>query len=209
VAVNWEKEQANFGRQTDAEIARRLGVSRERVRQKRLQVGIAAPCKKLRKRQWTSEEIALLGTMPDADVSARVGVSANHVAKQRRELGIFRYKDSVSRNPTISLDREVAEIIDEHRLPSETRGAFAKRLILALGEDGTLRDKILPLIRKKGVVQEASKLADLRPNTLADWIAGRGRENRKHPQRLKDDQIDRLAGACGLKIVVLKSRGIM
>jgi ribosome-binding protein aMBF1 (putative translation factor) len=59
--AKWRKEEKNFGVDTDSEIARRLGVSRERVRQRRVRMGLVRSIPPINDRQPRADaDVAML-----------------------------------------------------------------------------------------------------------------------------------------------------
>lgn len=95
--VEWSSVIELLGKSTDAEIAKRLGVSHTAVYLKRRELGIPArkPGRRhlpLRRRgrppiDWPSV-IPLLGTMADNELARSLGVSHTSIHTKRRELGI-------------------------------------------------------------------------------------------------------------------------
>ena len=105
--TNWTEDLLSLlGTMSDAEIARKLGISRERVRQKRSERGIKkysglsveARMKRDQAsslRFWTNEELSLLGTMSDEDVALKIGLNLQKVfivSCMRNRLNIKSYK---------------------------------------------------------------------------------------------------------------------
>lgn len=64
------------------EIARRLGVSKQRVQQLLARIGFRV------QRVWTAEDLRLLGTMSDNEVAKRTGRHTTTVCAKRNRLGI-------------------------------------------------------------------------------------------------------------------------
>ncbi|HBH7899838.1 hypothetical protein [Vibrio parahaemolyticus] len=92
----WTEEMdALLGTDTDANIAERLGISRNDsnvVRLRRVSLGVEPfyqPCE----RPWTPEEESILGTMPLKDVSKRLDRSVWYINKRMKKLGIAPYKN--------------------------------------------------------------------------------------------------------------------
>lgn len=76
---------ARLGKQSDASLARELGLDRSSVWAKRESLGIArwSP-----KRVWTAAETRWLGRLTDREIARRLGLSAETVGQKRRSLGI-------------------------------------------------------------------------------------------------------------------------
>jgi hypothetical protein len=85
---------ARLGREPDARIAGDLGLTKERVAEKRRQLGIPP---QRRWRRWTAEETALLGTAPDPVVARRIGRATGQVSAKRGSLGIPRVGPALRR----------------------------------------------------------------------------------------------------------------
>ena len=81
--VDWSIQP--LGEMTDAEIARQLGVSRERVRQIRARAGIPKYVEP--PAQWEAQ----LGTRSDPDIAADYGVPVSLVSSRRKTHGILGY----------------------------------------------------------------------------------------------------------------------
>jgi ribosome-binding protein aMBF1 (putative translation factor) len=67
MATNWKEEQKNLGVDSDTEIAERLGISKERVRQKRNELRIARAPRRLgrpAREVGTNDIISCLTTVP-------------------------------------------------------------------------------------------------------------------------------------------------
>jgi len=84
--VNWDEIVPLFGTISDAEIGRRYGISRERVRQVRNKHGQSKHVSVLRE-----QVLPLLGTMPDNLVAEKFGIGTLWVGILRRRLGIAPY----------------------------------------------------------------------------------------------------------------------
>jgi len=80
--IDWEIQP--LGEMPDSEIARQLGVSRERVRQIRSRMGIAPYAEP--EPPWVVE----LGKRQDSEIGRRHGVSPVTVGRWRNQLGIAR-----------------------------------------------------------------------------------------------------------------------
>ncbi len=83
MAVNWDKQP--LGEVTDAEIGRRVGVSRERVRQVRSARGIAAVPRNTELINWRRVS---LGKRPDQEISDELGICVSAVRSRRIDAGI-------------------------------------------------------------------------------------------------------------------------
>lgn len=83
--VNWDEIAPLFGTIPDAEIGRRYGLSRERVRQVRKQHNQAPWKSTLRERT-----IPLLGKISDREIAKQLGVTDNWVGVFRRKQGVPR-----------------------------------------------------------------------------------------------------------------------
>jgi transposase-like protein len=80
------------GEALDSDIAKKVGCSREYVRQVRESMGLSRPARK-QYAPKTPEAVLnaireMVGNTPDADIAKALGVSIATVAKQRREAGI-------------------------------------------------------------------------------------------------------------------------
>lgn len=80
--IDWDIQP--LGEMTDAEIARQLKVSRERVRQVRSKRGIPKYVEP--DPEWLEE----LGTRFDAEIARENGIATSTVSRQRAKLGIDR-----------------------------------------------------------------------------------------------------------------------
>ncbi len=80
------EELALLGKLPDAEVARQTGRSKEGVRQKREELGIANP--EGGKPGWAEGELALLGKLPDAEVARLTGRSERAATQKRHKLRI-------------------------------------------------------------------------------------------------------------------------
>ena len=83
MAVNWNKQP--LGKVRDSDLARRLGVSRERVRQMRAKRGIPRVPRASELIDWDAQP---LGEMSDGDIGRSVGVSGHVVRTERLLRGI-------------------------------------------------------------------------------------------------------------------------
>lgn len=92
-SVNWNDPAlvARYGTDSDRDIAKDLGVSRERVRGKRLQAGIEAPERKVNPTE-RDKVLELVSYMSDVDVSASTGFSRKTIANIRTGAGKPPYK---------------------------------------------------------------------------------------------------------------------
>ncbi len=81
----WSKADLKLlGKLSDREVARRLGIGRHAVLDKRHELGIEP-------RQiidWTEHQLARLGTMPDTHLAREIGCSHQRVQEKRTALGI-------------------------------------------------------------------------------------------------------------------------
>ena len=84
-----------LGGMPDAEIARQLSVSRERVRQVRARAGIPPYVEP--EPEWVAE----LGTRRDSEIAADYGVSRTAVESRRRRLGVKRCPSRWDREPLL------------------------------------------------------------------------------------------------------------
>jgi DNA-binding Lrp family transcriptional regulator len=97
INFDWNAEAISLlGTDSDAKIAKRLGLSASGVGNKRLLMGIKAfvPTVSTKKGvarpnfDWTPDAIAMLGTAPDSTVGKALGLSFGAIALKRRKLGI-------------------------------------------------------------------------------------------------------------------------
>lgn len=80
---------ADLGRTPDAELGRRYGISRERVRQFRSMLGIAQASSAPPLRSQLPDSVkSQLGSRPDKQLAREIGVDAHHIRRLRCELGI-------------------------------------------------------------------------------------------------------------------------
>lgn len=79
-----------IGKVSDAELARRIGVTTTTVRTKRCLLGIP-PLRPRNPKKWRAKEIALLGKHPDFTVARMLGIYRKAVINKRHELGIPSY----------------------------------------------------------------------------------------------------------------------
>lgn len=77
-----------LGKEADATVARRFGLSRTVVAHERRRRGIAPSDPRRKPFVWTRRALALLGTLSDRDVGAELGVTHGTVGTKRRVLGI-------------------------------------------------------------------------------------------------------------------------
>lgn len=86
-----------FEKTKDVDLADRVGLSRERVRQIRKSLGLPSSAgiykKSVRFRNWTKAELAMLGKFPDRVVAREIGISCSTVRNKRLLLGIKGYKN--------------------------------------------------------------------------------------------------------------------
>jgi len=132
-AFRWTKEQmALLGRESDIQVARRLGISAAAVWRKRVQLGIRALTPK-QHIEWTKARSALLGKLSDKGLAKRWGGKAETIARKRTELGIepFVRTTPPRRSPALKaiLRLPVHEICRRYRVSTET----IKRLRRELG----------------------------------------------------------------------------
>ena len=78
-----DDEIALLGTQSDAAIARRLGLTEAVVYNQRRRLGIARPVER-----WSDDQIRLLGTAPDAEIARRLGKNEAAVRGKRLRQGI-------------------------------------------------------------------------------------------------------------------------
>ena len=88
----WTEEETRLvGAMSDHALARRLGVSVNTVRKKRVAMRIephgAVPVHV----RWTKKSMALLGTVPDATLARKLGIEYDSVRYMREKLGLPRY----------------------------------------------------------------------------------------------------------------------
>jgi len=205
-AINWESQRELLEKLTDVEVARRLRCTRERVRQVRKRFGIPPSPRGRKARRWTESEIGLLGKFADKEVAKQLAIAAATVAEKRQALGILPWKGSVSKNPIIRLPADLIAMIDDLRNVKESRSECLGRILADLKSGNSLREMLSPIIKRRGI-RTAATTAGIRPNTLADWIAGRGRDGRKYPQRLSDEQVDSLCSAVGVQLLLIHEEG--
>lgn len=86
MATDWSSVRSELGTVPDTVIARRFGVSRERVRQIRHRFRIAAY--QNHNRDWTKID-PLLGKEFDEQLASRFGIPLERVSVRRRTLGIL------------------------------------------------------------------------------------------------------------------------
>lgn len=86
-----------FGKVSDHEIARRLGVPRRTVSKERCKLGIAPAPRS--DRSWVAKVRPLLGKLPDFEVARRAGVNLHRVVAARRDAGIAPYQ----RRPKVTI----------------------------------------------------------------------------------------------------------
>jgi DNA-binding CsgD family transcriptional regulator len=79
---------AQLGTASDAEVAKRLGLSRTTVMLKRQELDIPTHKPALKPITWTAEMIALLGKVTDTEVARRFGIHQVSVLRKREELSI-------------------------------------------------------------------------------------------------------------------------
>jgi hypothetical protein len=112
-----EEEIALLGKESDGEVARRLGIPKPNVTYKRRSLGIP---NLHRRRPWTKKQIALLGTAIDSEVGRKVRKSRNVVRKKRQHLGIPAFKDRWTEEEIsrlgVDTDRAVAKALGRSRL---------------------------------------------------------------------------------------------
>ncbi len=90
-ARSWTKKELSLlGKVSDAELARRIGVTTTTVRTKRCLRGIP-PLRPRDPMKWRAKDIALLGKYPDFEVARMLGVYRKAVINKRHELGIPSY----------------------------------------------------------------------------------------------------------------------
>lgn len=82
--VNWDSVTPLFGKVSDRELARTLGVNKSSVMKRRHAAGISPILQP--KIDWT--KIQNLGKVPDSQIAKRLGVHNATVAHHRRKLGI-------------------------------------------------------------------------------------------------------------------------
>jgi hypothetical protein len=83
------KELKLLGTLPDAELAARIGRTKNAVRVMRVRRGLPNPLGPWHPEgDWTAEELQLLGTVPDGELAARIGRSETAVREKRCKLGI-------------------------------------------------------------------------------------------------------------------------
>lgn len=80
-----------LGTMSDADAARKIGVSQSHVSNVRVRLNIEA-FKPVYRIEWTDEVLSLLGQVPDAEISERFGIAHTPIARKRKELGIAPFK---------------------------------------------------------------------------------------------------------------------
>lgn len=167
----WTPEEiALLGTMHDAEIARRMGLHRTTVSQRRRKLGIpafaspGAPVK-----HWTPERETLLGTMSDGDVVKRLnvpGLSRERVKQRRRRLGIPAFNAPPGDPSLIPID--AAKIRVRREVLGLTRFALAGQNSTLAAQLGTMEsgrqkavkpdtlDKLCKLLRCKSADVRAS-----------------------------------------------------
>ncbi|GHA78394.1 hypothetical protein GCM10009007_19250 [Formosimonas limnophila] len=76
---------------SDADAARKIGVSQSHVSNVRVRLNIEA-FKPIYRIEWTNEILSLLGKVSDAKISQRFGIAHTPIALKRKELGIAPFK---------------------------------------------------------------------------------------------------------------------
>jgi hypothetical protein len=91
----WTRQELKLlGKMPDAELAARIGRTRNAVRVMRGRLGLPDPLGPWHPEGgWTAEELQLLGTVPDGELAARFGRSEAAVRMKRHTLGIPVFMD--------------------------------------------------------------------------------------------------------------------
>src|SRR6266403_731267 len=99
----WTEEEVScLGTKPDREVAAQLGRTEATVHAKRVAMGRAHTCPRLKR--WTAEEDRLLGTAPDDEVAKQLGRTRVAVTARRCALGI----DSANaKGPVLSADENL------------------------------------------------------------------------------------------------------
>ncbi len=85
----WTKrELAMLGKIPDPILARKLGIARNGIHEKRMQLGIPSVFGQQVKLRWTARRVAKLGKIPDSELAREIGVSTVTVSAFRRRRGI-------------------------------------------------------------------------------------------------------------------------
>ena len=86
----WTRQELKLlGKMPDAELAARIGRTKNAVRVMRVRRGLPNPLGPWHPEgDWTAEELQLLGTVPDGELAARFGRSEAAVCMKRHTLGI-------------------------------------------------------------------------------------------------------------------------
>lgn len=84
--TKWARVQ--LGKASDAEVAKRLGLSRTTVMLKRQELGVPTHEPALKPIAWSPKMIALLGKVTDTEVARRFGIHQVSVLRKREELRI-------------------------------------------------------------------------------------------------------------------------
>lgn len=140
------------GTATDADVARRLGISRDQVAYQRLKQGIAPYVPGPRRIAWSREIIRFLGKHPDTEVARRFGIGGAAIAAKRRQLGIPAHRDvrMLRRTPALARllllpNRELAQqaginlktvnaLRREYGIPAPPRTDWTPKLLARLGK---------------------------------------------------------------------------
>lgn len=84
--VKWTpKKTSLLGTMSDADLAQRLGCSKQVVQARRYKLGIKLNPRPIRRPAWGNLELGLLGAYPDAEVAKMIKRSVDEVAEKRKE----------------------------------------------------------------------------------------------------------------------------
>jgi hypothetical protein len=104
--MKWRaKHIALLGKHPDDKVARRLGIYRKAVINKRHELGIPSYARTSEFwHTWTKREIAMLGKMTDRELAERIGIQPMCVTSKRRLLKVPAFVKHEKRRPGRRLD---------------------------------------------------------------------------------------------------------
>lgn len=147
--------EAGIGQISDVDVAYKLGVSRERVRQLRIEFCIDKPTTKSKSLVKLDEVRALAAQDADAySISAQTGVSVNSINTLAKAYG---FTVNTKQNTYLVSDQQILEAISKFRTITEAAGflgMYAPHLSRMINNRPGLQEKVYAVRLAKGCVAD-------------------------------------------------------
>ena len=197
----WQaRHLALLGTMTDREVARRIGISKTTVAEKRSQRGIPAFLPPPPRIEWTADKIERLGKLADSQIARELDVCTLSVRLKRQALGIAASRESrpISRNASAAdlLGRPNQEIVRATGLDAAT--------IRRLREDLGIDEPIVTALRRS-TRRRASRSGSATRARESDGAAGQAPTGRRGC-RWRVEEIALLGSAPDVEIGALLGR---